>query len=90
MLGATKSAKPVHNEQIVRGFLSPFLIVWPNELVVSHYVDIRYSLESGGQRISEQDLWMAASARAFGDVAVTNNVSEFKRVSGLTVQDWSM
>lgn len=90
LVGAAKSAKPVENETAVRAFVSPYLILWPNDHVVEHYVAIRCALESIGQSISEADLWIAATARAHGDVVVTNNVDEFKRVPGLVVEDWSV
>jgi tRNA(fMet)-specific endonuclease VapC len=46
-------------------------------------------LEARGQVISEADLWIAATARSRHGILVTNNTSEFQRVSGLPVEDWS-
>lgn len=56
---------------------------------MEHYVSIGCSLEAIGRSIGEADLWIAATARTNGDVIVTNNTDEFKRVPGLVVEDWS-
>ena len=88
-VGAAKSAKPSENKAATESFVKPFTLIWPDEAVVEHYVAIRTVLESIGQSISEADLWIAATARAMGDVMVTNNVREFQRVPGLAVEDWS-
>ncbi len=88
-VGAAKSAKPADNEAAVRSFVSPYQTLWPNDQVIEHYVSIRRVLELAGQSISEADLWIAATARAYGDVVITNNTDEFRRVQGLIVEDWS-
>lgn len=71
-VGAEKSARPAVNRQAVEAFVKPFAVLWPDELVVDHYVSIRCSLEAAGRCISEADLWIAATARSQGDVIVTN------------------
>ena len=88
--GAARSAKPIENRIAVQLFVKPFAVQWPDASIVEHYVSIRAALESGGQIIGEADLWIAATARANGDVIVTNNVREFQRVPGLVVADWSV
>lgn len=89
-VGAAKSAKPDENEAKVDAFIKPYTVLWPDDDVMTHYVAIRCSLEAKGQVISEADLWIAATARSRGDVVVTNNVDEFKRVPGLVVEDWTV
>lgn len=54
-----------------------------------HYAAIRIDLEAAGRPIGNNDLWIAAHARAAGLTLVTNNEREFRRVSGLTVQNWA-
>ncbi|MFO1485312.1 MAG: type II toxin-antitoxin system VapC family toxin [Verrucomicrobiaceae bacterium] len=88
-LGAEKSTKPVENRQLVDAFVKPYAVLWPDEHIMEYYVSIRCSLEATGKSISEADLWIAATARANGDVMVTNNADEFGRVTGLVVEDWS-
>ena len=54
----------------------------------AHYGQIRAALERAGQPIGNNDLWIAAHARAEGWVLVTNNEREFCRVPGLAVENW--
>ncbi|MEY8689586.1 MAG: type II toxin-antitoxin system VapC family toxin [Leptothrix sp. (in: b-proteobacteria)] len=53
-----------------------------------HYGQIRAELQRAGQTIGNNDLWIAAHARAEGWVLVTNNEREFVRVGGLAVENW--
>jgi tRNA(fMet)-specific endonuclease VapC len=53
-----------------------------------HYGRIRSALEREGRPIGNNDLWIAAHARAEGWVLVTNNEREFRRVEALTVENW--
>jgi tRNA(fMet)-specific endonuclease VapC len=89
LVGAAKSAKPTANEAAVRAFVKPYMLLWPDDAVVAHYVSTRCALETVGQSIGEADLWIAATAQAHGDIVLTNNLHEFKRVPGLAVEDWS-
>ena len=52
------------------------------------YGEIRAELERIGRPIGHNDLLIAAQARASGAILVTNNVGEFSRVPGLTVENW--
>lgn len=52
------------------------------------YGDIRAALEAKGEKIGNNDLWIAAHARAEGLTLVTNNTREFDRVAGLKVENW--
>jgi tRNA(fMet)-specific endonuclease VapC len=53
------------------------------------YGFIRANLESRGEIISANDLWIAAHALASGLILVTNDEKEFRRVRGLKVQNWA-
>jgi tRNA(fMet)-specific endonuclease VapC len=53
------------------------------------YAEIRAALEAGGQTIGNNDLWIAAHARAAGLTLVTNNEREFRRIRGLKLQNWA-
>ena len=54
----------------------------------SHYGLSRAHLEQKGTVIGNNDLWIAAHALAAGMTLVTNNVSEFKRVPHLKIENW--
>jgi tRNA(fMet)-specific endonuclease VapC len=51
---------------------------------------IRAELERSGQMIGNNDLWIAAHAKAESLTLVTNNEREFRRVRGLKVQNWAV
>ena len=53
------------------------------------YGALRAELEAGGQAIGNNDLWIAAHAKAAELILVTNNEREFQRVSGLDIQNWA-
>jgi tRNA(fMet)-specific endonuclease VapC len=53
------------------------------------YGTIRAELESKGQMIGNNDLWIAAHALTSRLTLVTNNEKEFRHVTGLKVQNWS-
>lgn len=59
------------------------------EAAAEAYGAIRADLESKGEMIGNNDLWIAAHARAMGLILVTNNEREFRRVGGLKVQNWA-
>jgi tRNA(fMet)-specific endonuclease VapC len=53
------------------------------------YGTIRADLESKGEMIGNNDLWIAAHALASGLTLVTNDEREFRRVRGLRLQNWA-
>ena len=52
------------------------------------YAEIRVALERAGTPIGGNDLLIAAHALALQLTLVTANVDEFRRVPGLTVENW--
>lgn len=63
------------------------VVPW-TETAAAHYAQIRAKLRKAGTPIGNMDLLIAAHARAEGAVLVTNNLGEFRRVDGLTLEDW--
>jgi tRNA(fMet)-specific endonuclease VapC len=53
-----------------------------------HYANIRTALEKKGTAISAHDMLIVAHARAIDAICVTDNVSEFKLVPALKVENW--
>ena len=53
-----------------------------------HVGQIRADLEPRGMKIGPLDTLIAAHARSLDAVLVTDNVREFSRVPGLTVENW--
>ena len=58
------------------------------ETAGQHYGQIRATLETSGPPIGNNDLWIAAHARAEGWILITNNERIFKRIEGLQVENW--
>jgi len=56
--------------------------------VAEHYGNIRCQLESKGQLIGNNDLWIASHCLELGVILVTNNEREFSKVPGLHVENW--
>jgi tRNA(fMet)-specific endonuclease VapC len=54
----------------------------------AEYGGIRSELEAAGRPIGSNDLLIAAHASAAGATVVTANLDEFKRVRGLSAENW--
>jgi tRNA(fMet)-specific endonuclease VapC len=86
--GADKSNDPLRaHERLVR-FIADVPVHTPGSETGLHYGEIRATLERAGTPIGNNDLWIAAHARALGVTLVSNNVSEFERVPGLRLENW--
>jgi tRNA(fMet)-specific endonuclease VapC len=59
------------------------------ESAAEAYGRIRAELESKGEMIGNNDLWIAAHALSSRLILVTNNEREFRRIPRLTVQNWA-
>ena|SRR5271165_2073523 len=53
------------------------------------YGEIRTKLEQQERLIGNNDLWIAAHALALDLTLVTNNEREFRRIPGLSVENWT-
>ena len=88
LYGAEKSKK----RKMILNLLDEFktiIPVWPMpENAGKIYGSIRSLLESKGVPIGNNDLWIAAHAKAASLTLVTNNEREFQRVPGLKIQNW--
>ena len=54
-----------------------------------HYALQFTQLRAAGTPIGANDLWIACHALAIDATLVTNNSSEFKRVTGLQLENWA-
>jgi tRNA(fMet)-specific endonuclease VapC len=55
------------------------------EQIARVHADVWAQLVAKGQRIGAHDLWIAATALAYGMGLATGNADEFERVPGLRV-----
>lgn len=60
-----------------------------DDAVAQQYGKIRAKLEQAGQMIGNNDLWIAAHAKAQRWILVTSNERELKRVAGLKIENWA-
>jgi tRNA(fMet)-specific endonuclease VapC len=54
-----------------------------------HYAKQFTQLRAAGTPLDANDLWIACHALALNATLVTNNTSEFKRVTGLQLENWA-
>jgi len=88
LLGVLKSKAPDRTCTTVETFLAPLAIIPFDRTDAKHYADIRHDLESKGTPIGPNDLLIAATARARRLTLITHNTNEFRRVTGLAIEDW--
>lgn len=86
--GAEKSQARAKALAVLQQLQSAIQVMPLTHAAGQHYGQIRSGLERAGQPIGNNDLWIAAHARAEGWVLVTNNEREFCRVDGLAVENW--
>jgi tRNA(fMet)-specific endonuclease VapC len=88
--GAAKSQQAARARAALREFLLPLEVVPFDEAAADTYGTVRAAMEKKGRPIGPLDTLIAAHALALGTVLVTNNTREFRRVPGLSVEDWSL
>jgi tRNA(fMet)-specific endonuclease VapC len=88
--GAEKSAQRAAALELLRELAQVLPVLGLPETAADAYGTIRAELERKGQMIGNNDLWIAAHAKAAGLTLVTNNEREFRRVRGLKVQNWAV
>jgi tRNA(fMet)-specific endonuclease VapC len=87
--GAEKSQSPKKASAAIEHLANAIQVMPIDGAVAQQYGKIRAKLEQAGQTIGNNDLWIAAHAKAEGWVLVTNNEREFKRVAGLKIENWT-
>ncbi len=87
--GVMKSAKPEQNKLALAQFIAPIEIPAYDHVAAQHYGNIRALLERQGTPIGSLDMLIAAHALSQNSVLITNNESEFKRISNLKIENWA-
>jgi len=72
----------------VEAILSVLLVLNLENPVDKHYAELRTQLEAFATPIGPNDMLIAAHALSLDAILVTANESEFRRVSGLRVENW--
>jgi tRNA(fMet)-specific endonuclease VapC len=87
--GAAKSSAPAKTLRSIENFLRPLnLIDFTSDDAIG-YAGVRAKLERAGTPIGPLDTLIAAQSLARRLTLVSNNEREFRRVAGLTVENWS-
>lgn len=70
-------------------FLSIFNVLKFDDMDAAPYGKLKIKLKRTGQIIGPIDMLLATQAISKELIFVTNNVDEFKRIDGLTIEDWT-
>lgn len=87
--GVEKSRSPVRNRRALETFLKSVRTLPFESADAIVYAQVRAHLEKAGTPIGALDTLIGAHAVARGRVLVTNNESEFKRIRGLKIENWT-
>lgn len=87
--GAECSLRAVENHQAIDDFSSGVHLLGVSSDVARTFGEIKAQLRRQGGLIEDFDLVLAATALSNGLILVTNNVSHFARIAGLTVENWA-
>jgi tRNA(fMet)-specific endonuclease VapC len=79
--GVSKSARRQQNQAALD--VAAF-----DELAADSYGDVRAELESNGTPIGPLDTLIAGHGLSLNVVLVTHNMREFRRITGLRIDDW--
>ena len=86
--GVARSRRFEENQAALRTLLAAVQVIDLDAEVARQYGQLRAHLRSIGQPIGPNDLWIAAHALARDVPLVTHNLSELRRVPGLSVETW--
>ena len=89
LFGARKSRRVAENLARLEAFFEPLVCLGFDDASADEYGLLRADLERAGTPIGANDLMIAAIARQHDLTVVTSDTGEFRRVSGLRVQDWT-
>jgi tRNA(fMet)-specific endonuclease VapC len=87
--GANKSNQRARALRLIEELVQDIPVEDVNSMAAQAYGEIRASLEKRGRLIGNNDLWIGAHAMALDVTLATNNEREFKRIAGLSVENWT-
>lgn len=87
LFGAAISAKPTESRADVLFFLRKGKVLDQNMMVAEAYVEVRKHLQLKGRPIPENDIWIAATAHAYGLKLITRD-QHFANIDFLNVEFW--
>jgi tRNA(fMet)-specific endonuclease VapC len=89
LFGVEVSPKRRQDEVALTAFLQYVEVLDFPDKACSHYAKIRADLKTSGTMIGANDLFIAAHARSLRLTLITNKIREFRRVRGLSIDNWT-
>ena len=89
LFGAEKSIQRVDAVRRLEELAGAIPVLPLPEGAARAYGLMRADLEHKGQIVGNNDLWIAAHARAADLILVTNSEREFRRIHGLRIENWT-
>jgi tRNA(fMet)-specific endonuclease VapC len=86
--GVERSARRSENRRAVEEFIDNLTVLPFTLRGAAHFAQLRAELTARGAVCGPYDLLIAGHARSEDLTVVTNNVTEFSRIPGLTVENW--
>jgi tRNA(fMet)-specific endonuclease VapC len=87
--GVANSRRKEENQILVNILMSKLEVMDFPASAALYYGELRVYLKREGIMMGNNDLLIASHALCERAVVVTNNISEFKRVPGLVIENWS-
>ncbi len=87
--GAQRSNRRASVIRVINAFLTYVEVLSFNEDGAREAGRVRAELAASGEMIGAYDLLIAGHARSLDATLVTNNVAEFSRVRGLSLENWA-
>ena len=89
ILRGLKAKTAVKQERAFERFSAMSLVVLPvTETVIFQAAEIYADVYKRGELILDNDIFIAATALVGGYRVITNNERHFRRITGLTVENW--
>ncbi len=86
--GAYRSSQKDANLKRVKDFMAEINTVWLDEYSLERFGKTKAELANNGNLIDDFDIMIASEALCNDCVLITNNVEHFKRIQGLTIENW--
>ncbi len=87
VFGAENSKNPRKNHQVIEQFIE-LVTVLPIYDSIMIYGKEKARMRKAGTMISDLDLFIGCTALENDAIMVTENISEFERISGIKIQNW--
>ncbi len=86
--GAYKSQKTEENLSAIRNLTERVNFLPFSDPAQALFGEIKAGLEKEGRRLDDLDLMIAAIARSYNLVLVSNNTGHFQRIPSLVIDNW--